>query len=578
MHTRHRLSLILALAAVLAACGGPAPVPRPTAAPAATAASATPPATAPVYRVLRVNVGAYPETMDPQQALWYNEFAHARLIYEGLTRLNRDLEAVPAAAERWEYNADATQITFTLRSGLTYSDGSLLNAKRFEYALLRAIDPRTEAYGADLLFDIRGAMEWAAVDLDRATENEHARLRAGVRVLALDMHGQPCTGYEQPECLQLHIHLRKTAPYFHEIMSMPIGFPVKEENVIAGGVDWWSHPALQAGNGPFTISTLEPSVRTRFVPNLHYWRGMATYAVEHRYITDTARLLQAYAQDEIDMAGYGAAGLPQIESDPVLQKQALVYPGSCTFAVMFNQRKALFTDRQVRAAFALALDRNAWIHEVMSDTVLPTLTWIAPGFPGYQAGETRWAYDPERARQALAESSYGGPDALQAIDFLFDDTPRNRPRMEWLARQWQTVLGVNFVMEPAGNPYGPFTSDVDRTPFVFFTGWCPDYPDPQDRLSNYWHIGGNGEQLDYDNAVLDAVLTQADKSADPLTRLDLYRQAQDLLIDDVPMAIMHNNAVRCLIKPRVQGIVVTPMDDTYGWCGAADPLTIRLGP
>jgi oligopeptide transport system substrate-binding protein len=372
--------------------------------------------------------------------------------------------------------------------------------------------------------------------------------------------------------------MRVPAPYFHEIMSMSLAFPVKEESVTAGGTDWWTRPALQIGNGPFTLATLEPNARTRFVPNLRYWRGTATYTIEYRYITDTARLLQAYAQNEVDIAGYGAAELPQVEADLVLKKQALVYPGSCTLAIMFNQRKALFIDRQVRAAFALALDREAWIHEVMSDTVLPTLSWIAPGFPGYQAGEARWAYDPERARQALAESSYGGPDALQAIDFLFVDTPRNRLRMEWLARQWQTVLGVTFVMESAGNPYGPFTSDVDRTPFVFFTGWCPDYPDPQDKLSNYWHIGGNGEQLDYDNAALDAVLTQADRSTDPHARLDLYRQAQDLLLDDVPMAITHNNAVRCLVNRHVQGIVTTPMDDTYGWCGANDPLTITLEP
>src|SRR5512138_229642 len=92
---------------------------------------------------LRVNMGAYPDIIDPQKSSFVGEIAHLNLIYEGLTRLDKDLKTVPGAAEKWKYNSDATEVSFTLRKNLKYSDGSLLNAKRFEYSLLRNIDPAT---------------------------------------------------------------------------------------------------------------------------------------------------------------------------------------------------------------------------------------------------------------------------------------------------------------------------------------------------------------------------------------------------------------------------------------------------
>ena len=91
--------------------------------------------------VLRINIATYPDVIDPQKSSFVNEIAHLQMIYEGLTRLDEKLETVPGAAEKWEYNADATEVTFTLRKDLKYSDGSLLNAKRYEYSIMRNINP-----------------------------------------------------------------------------------------------------------------------------------------------------------------------------------------------------------------------------------------------------------------------------------------------------------------------------------------------------------------------------------------------------------------------------------------------------
>ncbi len=82
--------------------------------------------------------------------------------------------------------------------------------------------------------------------------------------------------------------------------------------------------------------------------------------------------------------------------------------------------------------------------------------------------------------------------------------------------------------------------------------------------------------MGYSNPALDALLDRADSTVDPAQRLALYSQAEDLLLDDVPMAVMANPAHSCLVKPWVKGIVTSPMDT--GWCGANEPLSITVTP
>ena len=94
-------------------------------------------------KVLRVHQQFYPDVVDPQKSSFTNELDILALIYEGLTSLDEHQMTVPAAAESWDYNADATQITFHLREGLTYSDGSPLTAENFRYAAERTCDPAT---------------------------------------------------------------------------------------------------------------------------------------------------------------------------------------------------------------------------------------------------------------------------------------------------------------------------------------------------------------------------------------------------------------------------------------------------
>jgi oligopeptide transport system substrate-binding protein len=526
---------------------------------------------APKTPVLRVNLGTYPDIVDPQKSSFVNEIAHLNLIYEGLTRLDEKLETVPGAAEKWEYSADATEVTFTLRPDLKYSDGSLLNAKRFEYSILRNIDPATAGEYAQITDDIAGAAEWrtAAADADLDA------LKAGVQVQALDSAGAPCADYEQADCLTLKVGMTHPAPYFHTVMSLWVTFPAKEELISEGGENWWNSSKFQIGNGPFVLKSLEPFVRGYFTPNPNYWGGQATYELEYSYITDTAVAFEAYKNNEFDIIPLAAEDLATVQNDATLSADANIYAGSCTFAVMFHQLKEPFTDPKVREAFALALDREAWVRDVLNGLGTPTLTWIPPGFPGYDAEENRWGFDPEAAKAAIAASSYGSVENLPEIIDTFSDTPRNRTRNEWLVAKWKEVLGVDVQLNPVeSTTYTNLTKDVNTAPQMFILGWCADYADPQNWLSVYWKTGAFGDRIGYSNADFDALVDQADAETDPAARADLYAQAQKLLTDGAPVAFMWNNANSYLIKPWVLGVVKTPMD--AGWSGGLNPLTITI--
>ena len=539
-------------------------------------------------KVLRINLGTYPEIIDPQKSSFVNEIGNLRMIYEGLTRLDEHLNTVPGQAESWVANADASEFTFKLRSGLKYSDGSLLNAKRFEYSLTRNIDPETAGEYGTITNEIAGAEEWQAADIAAPDYDRQAYVDA-LGVKALDGAGNACTDYEQADCLTLKVTLRKPAPYFPTILGIWVTFPAKEELIAEGGENWWNSSVYQIGNGPFILKTVEPFVRTYFTPNPNYWAGTPKVEVEFRYIVDTAVAFEAYKNNELDMIDLVGEDLDAVNADPDLSAQKLVYAGSCTFVIKFGLASQYtapdgstydspFLDKKVREAFAYGFDAQSWADDLDAGLSAPTQTWIPLGFPGYDPDETSWKFDPDKAKAALAESSFGSPDALNklGLKLTFGDTPRNRQRSEWLVNNYKQVLGVDISLDPVEpTTFTALTKDPKTFPLLARQGWCADYPDPQNWLSVYWKSDTTfAKRQGYVNPDFDALVAQADVEPDAAKRADLYLQAQRLLIQDAPSAFGYNSTNSYLVKPWVKGLLLTPQDADY--VGSYAPLNIDI--
>ncbi len=96
-------------------------------------------------KILRIHWPASPSTVDPQRIAAIEDIGIAGLAWEGLTRIDEQMTTVPAAAESWEFSPDGLTLTFHLRDGLVYSDGSPLTAERFRYAIERTCIPSLKA-------------------------------------------------------------------------------------------------------------------------------------------------------------------------------------------------------------------------------------------------------------------------------------------------------------------------------------------------------------------------------------------------------------------------------------------------
>src|SRR5215204_4667363 len=175
-------------------------------------------------KVLRVMQEVYPDVVDPQKSSFGIEIAVLALPYEGLTRLDTNLETVPAAAESWEYNEDATQITFHLREGLKYSDGTPLTAENFRYAVERTCDPVTAGEYQGILFEIAGCADFAGLALDEEgnareyTPEEYEVAKSALGITAVDDR-------------TLHIYQSNPAPYYHTAAPPWLSYAVIEEAV-----------------------------------------------------------------------------------------------------------------------------------------------------------------------------------------------------------------------------------------------------------------------------------------------------------------------------------------------------------
>ena len=308
-------------------------------------------------------------------------------------------------------------------------------------------------------------------------------------------------------------------------------------------------------------------MRTRFAPNANYWRGVPSYDIEFRYIADSVQALDLYKAGQLDIMGAGASIISQIVASPTLSQDLITFSGSCTFAIFMNNNIPPFTDPKVRQAFAYALDREAWVAKVMAGAGRAALTWIPPGYPGFDAAESRWAYNPADAVAALAASTYGSAGALPPVALTFRTTT-NVARWQWLADKWHDVLGVDIILNPVDNP--------TYKEQLYLLGWCADYPDPQNwlplwRTGSYYH-----SRIGYSNPVFDALVDQADAAVDPAARMSLYQQAQTMLVGDLPVAFFYNNTNAYLVRRRVHGVVTTPQDSA--WAGQNDPLRITVEP
>jgi oligopeptide transport system substrate-binding protein len=512
----------------------------------------------------------FPDVLEPQQTE-SGTVDMTFLNYEGLTRYDEELNIVPGAAEAWEFNADGTMITFHLRENLTYSDGSPLAASRFHDAMVRQCDPHLDTFNVDNLSDVVGCAELNAIELNAdgspvdAAAYEAARANFGAR--AVDER-------------TLEVDLLKPAPYFPALTALNVSFmPIKQELLSGWDPQQWLDPALWVGNGPFQVVAIEPEGSPRgitFVRNDRYWGGKAKLDKIEYVVLPYDEAMQAYRDRYLTVMRPWQETMPAIEADPVLSREVLRVWQPFVWMYNFNFNREPFTDQKVREAFAYAFDRDAWCLEMQYGACSPHLSWIPSRVPG--AIETdAYAFDPEKARAALAESSYGGAQGLPEIVFYHqNDDPADTVQAEWIAEQYRQVLGVELTLTAVTpDELDELMSSPETWPQFAGTYWYSDMPDPHDWLE-MWMCGSPffAENVGYCNPEYDALVARVDSELDPEKRIRLAEDAQRLLLADSPAVFGFTSPYVLLVSPHLTGY--NPSAPNQYWPGWWTPLTVDI--
>lgn len=472
----------------------------------------------------------------------YKGAAGKYLVGEPLTRTNRNFELRGSAAERWEVSGDGLTWTFHLRPGLQWSDGVPLTARDYVFSLRRGADP-DNAY--DFEWYYHSIKNWAAVV---------------ARKLPLDS-----LGVRAPDDLTLEVTTESRTPYLPLLLTYSWASP--EHAVKKYGDVWSTRMETSVSSGPYRVSKWTKGEEMVLTPNPMY-RGIDKPYLEQVIFktfnaTTPPQRLPAYESNEIDLADIETqAELARLGSDPTLQNQVYTWPNFWTQYLFFNTEVPPFNDRRIRLAFSMAIDREALCRSALRGFAVPAYSMLPPGFPAYQGDRFKEShgYDPERARQLLAEAGYpkrkGFPPAEM---WLRAETNMHRDAAEGIQALIQRNLGItvevrNMEAKTFMDGLNNHTTPLGMVPYEF------DFVDPSNMLG-LWTSSG---RHNWSNQPFDLLMREAGAEVrDQSRRMALYQQAEQLLVDDVAGVFLWHRGRAQIWKPYLKGEALEPNNAGY---------------
>ena len=477
-----------------------------------------------------------PPTLDPHLSSDTTSAGIVVEIFSGLVALNTDLQLVPDIADSWDISEDGKVYTFHIRDNARFQDGSPITASDFKWSFERAANPDTASPVADTyLGDIIG--------VDDVLEGKTTDI-AGIRVI-------------DDNTLQIEIDAPKA--YFLAKMTYPTAYVLDRENVEAGGSSWTDTPN---GSGPFKLAEYRVGERIVLERNENFYLEPAHLDSVVMNLAG-GQSMAMYENDEIDITGVSLFELDRVldPSEPLNKDLVIAPPGFTTFYIGFNAGEPPFDDPKFRQALTYAVDKDLIANEVLSELVTPAYGILPPGFPGYNPSLVGLEYNPELARQLLSESKYPDAETRPRIVVTVPGTGGSIGLdMEVVIEMWRQELGVEVEIQQV--EWATYLQDLNQNKFQAYggSGWQADYPDPQDFLDILFHTDSTLNHGNYSNPELDAILEQARTEPDIERRVQLYHEAENLIVQDAPLLpLWYTGEQYVLIKGHVEDYRVTPM-------------------
>jgi ABC-type oligopeptide transport system substrate-binding subunit/predicted Ser/Thr protein kinase len=473
-----------------------------------------------------------PLTLDPAMVTDDISSLMATQLFTGLLRVGRDNNVLPALATRWEVLDQGTRYIFHLRKGLRWNDGSPLTASDFEYTWKRNLDPSTATPMAHQLYVIKNARAFGEGESDAPDE---------VGVTALDDN-------------ILEVRLEGPTAYLPYLLACPIAYPLSRRALATHGPAW-SEPENLVSNGAYELVAWDRGQRLVLSRN-RFYHGRSPGNVERVEGTVFAEIelaLQAYAGNLVDAVSMFLAGPATVGQARAAYGQELVsIPSPITLYLAFRTDYPPFDDVRARRAFVNAVDREALVREAFHNQRLPALGgFVPPGIPGHSPG-IGLGYDPEQARRLLAQAGYPEGDGFPEITWLVPAGPGGERVIAYLRSAWSKNL--NLDVEAQGLAWEKLQDRIERDPsHIMLSGWSADFPDPHCMLHTFFHSKEGFNRVRWHHPRLDELLEEAARVTDQARRLELYGEADRILVaqEAVVMPLTYGLLGGILVKPWV---------------------------
>ena len=486
-----------------------------------------------------------PKSLDPHKAsgTWENRIISETIL--GLTSYDAAGQPIPAAAESWTVSEDGLTWTFRLRRGATWSDGVPVTAHDFVFALRRLLNPETAAEYASITYLIKNAQP--------INEGNAPLDSLGAR--AVDDY-------------TLELTLEHPAPYLPELATHYTMFPVPRHVVQRVG-DAWVQPANFVGNGPYVLKEWRLGDYVRLDRNPRWTEPLCIDRVYFYPTTSAVDAQRRVLRGELDVNGdIQSNRIGPLRDNPATAPYVRTHVWLGTAYLAFNTGDKgeipALKDVRVRRALAMAIDRDFIANKLLRGGQVPAYGLVPPGIAGYvengpKAFYADWPLERRQAeaRRLLAEAGYGPENPLR-----FELKHRNSADpmlfMPAIQADWRAIgVDARLVVNETQIAYQSYRiRDFD----VADAAWIADYNNAMSFLYLMDSSTGPQNYGDYNNPVYDDLLNQADAEKDAVKRAEILARAEQIMLDDAPIAPIFFYVNKNLVSPRVTGWVDNVVD------------------
>ncbi|HEY2988182.1 MAG TPA: ABC transporter substrate-binding protein [Candidatus Binatia bacterium] len=493
---------ILCLSAVGSACG-----------------KSTDSGTSPGTLVVALESG--PTHLDPRYAMDADSDRISGLIFNSLVRPDENSLPRPELAESWRAVDERTYI-FHIRKGVLFHDGKPLTAADVKYTYQSILDPNSRSPKRGPLKFIEG--------IDQLGDYE-IRFRLA----------------------------RSFAPFLENLTIgiVPAATPAEEK----------SGSLRLIGSGPFTLGEFSPGERVVLKANPSYWEGApALSGVVFKIIPDAVVRALEFRKGTVDFIQNDL----EPEMLPWLSKNTgattLSEQGTTFHYLGMNLDHPMLSHRAVREAIGLAIDRDAVIHHIMKDLVVPATGLLSPRHWAYEPAVARLSYNPEKAKRLLNEAGFPDPDGDGPLPrFRLSYKTTNLDLTKRIAETLKEQLArVGIEIEVRTYEWGTFYGDVKNGNFHLFSlDWVGVLdPDIYYDLFHSSSVPPNGRNRGrYRNQELDRLLERGRQTVALEERRRIYSRVQEILAVDLPYIPLWWKKNIVVMKPSVRGFVPFPDGD-----------------